>query len=73
MTFQSLDSVKKIKSNSGTLETHGDHTGENKVSSELLEEPTTLVLKLTALGPLQKIHGLMMKDITLPKLNLMTH
>jgi len=40
----------------------------NKVSSELLEEPTILLLKLTVLGLHQKIPGLLMRDTTQLKL-----
>jgi len=41
-----------MEQNSGPLETHGDHTGVSKASSELSEELTISVLKVTALGPL---------------------
>jgi len=60
---QLLDMVLKMEQSSGLLETHGDLTGVNKVSSELLEEPITLLLKQTVLGLHQKIPGQMMKDI----------
>jgi len=63
----------KMALSTGLSETHGDPIGENKVSSELLEESTTSLLRLTVLGVLQKIHGPMMKDITPLKLRKMTH
>lgn len=70
---QLLVSVLKGESNTGLLEIHGDLTGVNKVSSESLEEPTILLLKLIALGVHQKIPGLMMKDITPLRLRRIIH
>jgi len=64
-TSQSLDTVLRTALSTGSLEIHGVPTGVNSVSSELLEEPTTLPSSLTAHGPLPLIPGPTHGSITL--------
>lgn len=67
-----LDGVSKMESSTGQLETLGEHTGANQVSSELLEEQTILLLNLIVLGLHQRTLGLQTRDTKILKLRLMT-
>jgi hypothetical protein len=71
MMFQLLVTVLKMELSTGLLETVGVNTGVNKVSSELLEEQITLLLRLIAPGLFPKIHGQTNRFITPLKLRKM--
>ena len=58
-----LDTVLKMAINTGLSETHGEPSGVRKDSSASAEEPTTLQLKVVAIGPHLLTPGLKRKLI----------
>ena len=60
-----LDTVLKMAISTGLSETHGEPSGVRKDSSASAEEPTTLQLKVVAIGPHLLTPGLKRKLIKL--------
>lgn len=52
----------KKEPNIGSSEIHGEAIGDKEETSDSSEEPTTLVSKVLAHGPLPLIHGLKMLE-----------